>query len=114
MSEAIPRQDNMWQRIKAIDWKQGLPLLLLLLLAAVLWWLYAFQPFAGLSPDAFGDSYDYAQLGRGIMRGSWQEGITTYNVPPLALAVTERVPFLNVIRAPLHPIVLALSRKIRR
>jgi 4-amino-4-deoxy-L-arabinose transferase-like glycosyltransferase len=91
-------------------WRRHLAALFLLeLLAVVVWWLYAFQPFEGLSPTSFGDSYDYAQIARNIWRGAWRQGVTTYQIPPLALSVTDHLPFLDVIRAPLHPAVLALA-----
>ncbi len=92
------------------SWQKQLALLILLEVVAIAtWWLCAFQPFEGLSPSSFGDSFDYAQIGRNIWRGAWRQGITTYQVPPLALPVTSHAPFLNVIRAPLHPITLAVA-----
>lgn len=98
------------RRIFRTGWHKQLAVLILLeLLAATIWWLCAFQSFEGLSPTAFGDSFDYAQIGRNIWRGAWRQGITTYQIPPLALSVTGRAPFLNVIRAPLYPITLAVA-----
>ena len=97
------------QQIFRTGWQKQLTALILLqLLAATVWWLYAFQPFEGLS-SSFGDSFDYAQIGRNIWRGMWRQGITTYQVPPLALSVTDHLPFPDVIRAPLYPVTLAVA-----
>lgn len=98
---AVPPEDNASRR----RWGRDLLAIAgILLWALAMWWLFAYVPFDGIThPDAM----DYAQIGRNLWRSGWQWGVTTSEVTPLALSVSARMPFLNLLRAPLWPAALA-------